>query len=476
MASTRWKLTIHHLGETRATHATAIVDADDWPTAFRDGRHQLGEAAEVPSDAACEVASDGTVTVVDGARQRRYILTPDQDVGSPAAPSAERAPAEPATGDKPLSRARHTLPYSPERAAALQREFEAARQVQAALAPHDPLPRPNLRAMPEGGEPRRSAVPPAPSQTTAAAAVASIAHPRPEGAHLPVLASRDVEPSPSSPLTYRERAFLLAGGASRALMEQLLTDELGVIQRALEGRPQGKYVTLALFDQPFEGVPMRPPLATLEWMDWRGDPVFTHATDLAEAPRPLVGAPPANTTTATGRRAEGTDADHRLSSAFEAMPDLHAQPTPVAAFAFAVALLERLVPVEAISACLYDIDTHEFRFVSLTGPGAEERRASAVPASAGLFGEAAQKSRDVLLVRDAARAAQFDPAVDGRVGLEAREVVYLPLRRQQQHLGMLQLINRRHARPHFTDTDLAILHYVASQLTEFLLTRRSVIH
>jgi hypothetical protein len=250
-----------------------------------------------------------------------------------------------------------------------------------------------------------------------------------------------------------------------------------VIQQSLADRPHGKYVNLAVFDEPFEGIPMHPPRATLEWMDWRGEPVFTLIADAATSALANTNAQPSEWVPARARTKHDTgEPDQRLAAAFEAMPELHTLTTPVAAFEFSVSLIERLVPAEAISVCLYDIDTHEYRFVTLTGSGATERKASAIPASVGLFGEATQQSRPLVVVPNASRAARFDPAIDGRLGLEAREIVYLPLRRQHHPLGMLQLINRCAPEGRFHESDLAVLHYIAAQLTEFLVTRRSLSH
>jgi GAF domain-containing protein len=130
-------------------------------------------------------------------------------------------------------------------------------------------------------------------------------------------------------------------------------------------------------------------------------------------------------------------------------------------------LLSELVPCEATSACLYDINTDEFRFVTLSGPGAEARQGEAVPNNTGLFGVAAHRVGQVLNVEDATQDERFDPGVDGRVGLEARSLLYMPLNHQGQLFGMVQLINRDN-RPAFTTADGDVTAYVGKQLGEFL--------
>src|SRR5690606_1899619 len=89
--------------------------------------------------------------------------------------------------------------------------------------------------------------------------------------------------------------------------------------------------------------------------------------------------------------------DDRLASAFEALQDLFFLSTPLEGLEFVVRLLDDLIPCEAASACLYDINTDEFRFVALTGPGADERRGEGVPRLVGLFGAASLCAGEALL-------------------------------------------------------------------------------
>ncbi|HVZ33769.1 MAG TPA: GAF domain-containing protein, partial [Polyangiaceae bacterium] len=193
------------------------------------------------------------------------------------------------------------------------------------------------------------------------------------------------------------------------------------------------------------------------------------ATLAGEPPRPA--APNAADVSAPEPAAES---DGRLATAFEAMPDLYFLPTPVAGLEFTIQLLSRLLPCEAISTCLYDINTDEFRFVALTGPGTFERRAGAIPSLAGLFGAAKrERGLDVFVVPDAAAEPRYDVQVDGRVGLAARTLAYVPVRNAGQLLGMLQLINREDEKG-FSQADVAILSYIGKQLGEFLAEKRAL--
>jgi GAF domain-containing protein len=130
-------------------------------------------------------------------------------------------------------------------------------------------------------------------------------------------------------------------------------------------------------------------------------------------------------------------------------------------------LLADLIPSEAASACLYDINTDEFRFVALRGPGAEQRKGEAVPRETGLMGASVRKVGVALRVNDVSSDERFDPGVDGRVDLEARNILYMPLNHEGRLLGILQLINRKIVHE-FTTADLDVIAYVGKQTGEFL--------
>lgn len=330
---------------------------------------------------------------------------------------------------------------------------------------------------------------------------------------LVTLGHRDEETSKESPLTYRERSYYWSPPAERSEVERALRAELINLQKALQGRARGQYINLAVFDHAFGDKPERPPVATLQWKDWRGEPVFAWLDELAsaswKAPQPgqpvassyfpdplapvgssyasVVSAPPtpvvpaaptrpiATPMRAPTRRESTGEQDLRLTIAFEAVQDLYFLATPADGLDFAVKLLAELVPSEAISGCIYDINTDEFRFVALTGEGANDRRAEAVRSKEGLFGVAAHGGRDNLIVPDVMNEPRFDPAIDGRHGLVARNMAFFVLHKADQLFGMLQLINRDNGQA-FRDADVAVASYVANQMTAFLREKRGLSH
>jgi GAF domain-containing protein len=126
-----------------------------------------------------------------------------------------------------------------------------------------------------------------------------------------------------------------------------------------------------------------------------------------------------------------------------------------------------MVPSEAISACLYDINTDELRFVALSGPGAAGLQGRAIPRASGLFSQAARLEHHASLFKDVFVEPAYDPDVDSRPGLDARNILLRPIVHEHQLLGMLQLINRR-GKLEFTPDDAHLVSYVAERLAEFV--------
>ena len=522
------------------------------PEEAKQVRKALEQARNLPSEAGESVS--GT-SPTDPAPPRPSL--PQVGVGAPGAigalaSSATRSPAEPRTSF-PVSAASLRGPAAvpppaahPPPAAAAPPDAQKAlgRQTMAYSAAESASARTQLLA----------------AQAAQASNSQALGPPRSPhelfGARQPILVTlggRDEEPSANSPLTYRERSYFGPPAAKRAEIESALRGELDSLRRSLVGRARGQYVNLAVFDHAFHQRPERPPVATLQWKDWRGeaslawagspetaqwqaspaqepvktsfapdspvmtasvpraanlprpgpmaatpqgvtpfaqpiDPFAMHpAPSLAQVPvvapqelppaqasaRPQAVAPFFAAPTPHGVRDQTGDQDKRLAIAFEASQDLYFLATPAEGLDFAVKLLHELVPCEAISGCLYDINTDEFRFVAVSGVGAEERRAAAVRSTVGLFSVAVRSGLDSLVVRDVAEEPRYDPVTDGRTGIVARDMAFFALHKGDHLLGMLQLINRRDARG-FTEGDLAVASYVAHQATEFLRSKRGL--
>ncbi len=93
------------------------------------------------------------------------------------------------------------------------------------------------------------------------------------------------------PLTYREYVYLVPASTSEADAERFLRTKLEALRAALAPVKTGKLVNLAAFEVAFQGKPPTPPLATLAWKDWRGDPVVGFPRRVPPPPSPAPVAP-----------------------------------------------------------------------------------------------------------------------------------------------------------------------------------------
>ena len=522
MAAKTWRLIVTDLGGSSALHEVT-VEAANWMAALTVGRTEIGEAGGMPTGASCAVAPDGKVTLHDPVARRTYALTPDVaqsftrnkasgpriPVDEAAAPAAAAASSE-ADGKKQKKKvSKKTIAYAVSPVTQGDPQVAQAPGGQQAPAPQpvqpqasQPLPQQAVQpAAPQPAAPQPASQPPPPQSAAPRSAPASERPVRPSAPPAPLasigewslLSERSETPTAESPLHYRERTFVVPDGTSKARAEAILRERLTESQAELADEPPGKYLNFAVFDHSWSDRPKRPPIVQIQWKDWRGDLEVSYPLEAKLAARaqraasqPPAAAPPAPAPLASpappatdehrppvarGKRTTTDEQDARLAHAFEATQDLFFLSTPAEGLDFAIRLLDELVPSEAATACLYDINTDEFRFVALSGPGAEERKGEAIPARTGLLGTAAERVGAAYIVPDVSGDTLFDPGVDGRVGLEPRNALYMSIHHQGRLLGILQLVNRRD-RPAYSTADSELVAYIAKQLAEFLFQAR----
>jgi hypothetical protein len=87
-----------------------------------------------------------------------------------------------------------------------------------------------------------------------------------------IASRRNEDPTPSSPLTYRELGIVVPESTTLADAEAIARAQLTIVQNAIGGAPKGQFVQLAVFDYEYSGKPSKgPPILTLTYKDWRGD-------------------------------------------------------------------------------------------------------------------------------------------------------------------------------------------------------------
>ena len=243
-----------------------------------------------------------TVEAAGAARQVATATAPPR----PATNAPKRAP-RPGTGNGAALAGEPIPPTEPMPAPPVSQSPKAAHV--AIVVPDDQVP-------PPPQPPRPSAPPMSDTQPTAAIPPASpvigvlhgvagamsndLASARPtqpsiESVKAPdftLVRKREEEPRPDAPITYREYAYAVDPGTDRKAAEVLLWQRFRELSQQIAGRPKGKFIQLAVFDHVFEKRPLRAPIASLAWKDWRGDPVVQFSADVVPEIKPAPSYPP----------------------------------------------------------------------------------------------------------------------------------------------------------------------------------------
>lgn len=516
MPTQSWRVVVTKLGGSDIV-GQVEVDAANWMGALRVGRERLGEQPTMPAGASCSVDGAGIATVLDPAARRKLVLTPLGPSANPSTPAPTHAGA-PSAAPAPAPTPVHAAPVQPVAASPVsapvtagpvsgpldasgqpkkRKRFEtvafvpghltaAAINAQAPVQVSAPAPTP--AAAPAPAPAPVVVVAQAPVRAASAATSATQPHAAasaPPDAHegdpgnrisstslrasqvgLEILLQRSEEPSPNNPICYRERAYFVPRGVTVQEAEASLRFELVALQDQMSSLKRGKLINLAAFDHRWTDAPERPPVVTLQWRDWKNEVLVDFPAARIESPRPR--APSASQ---AGLHAPASEApaqhDDRLDEVFQGLAELSRLQTPVDGLDLAVRLLEHYVPSEAISACLYDINTDELRFVSVLGEGAGDMQGKAAPLAGGLLGQSLRKEHRAAIFGDVLMEPAFNPEIDSRPGLDARSMLICPVISETHLLGGLQLINRLNTH-RYSQADANVASYIAERLGEFL--------
>jgi hypothetical protein len=424
VATKQWKVEISRLGGSDPLFL-GTVEAANWPAALQAGRAEIGETGGVPAGASCKVNPNGTVTIQDARERRRYQILPLKEE---APPPGTKKPV----GSVP------EMP-SPAALAPIAKPLSAPASVKRLASVPPPAPSPVAKARSRTPQPSS---PPA----------ASVEN------KLILLASRDEQPSASSPIHFRERMFAVPVPLPTGTGEKLAAKLLRRVQDEIKEEREAKFVRIEIFDHIWKDKPEHPAVVRLEWKDWNDtiDIEFPLEDVVRDSEIPQVSSVPPPPT------------EDRLAAAFEACHDLLFLQNRAEALEFAVHLLEELVPSEAAAAYLLDVNTDEFRVVAARGTGAHQRRGQAFPSSAGLLGAAsALAEHAVLVLADAAADPRYDENIDGVPGMDTRALLYRPLVHKGRLFGLLQLA-KGVTREMFTESDCEVVDYVTQQLSIFV--------
>lgn len=218
----RWFVEVSSIGDGSASEKLCI-EAKQWLTALEEARRLRGEP-DALSKFSIEVLDEG-YRAVNAALNTRYLVRP--------APS-----------DAPLT--------------------EGVGE------------RSTFRALGSGSSSQRA---PTPSRVPAATGATS-ERPHPTSNPPSTLPASELirkiteGPTAESPILYYEAAYAVEPGLSRPQIERVLLKHFQKVCAEIARGSSKKYVQLAIFDHHYEKYPVRPPLATLTWKDWRGAPVL----------------------------------------------------------------------------------------------------------------------------------------------------------------------------------------------------------
>ncbi|MCC6663118.1 MAG: hypothetical protein IT375_05195, partial [Polyangiaceae bacterium] len=328
----RWFIEVSRLGEETPLEKYCL-EAKQWQAALQEARKRRGDTGPL-SKFSIELLEQG-YRAVDPGQKIRYVVNkapPDASLSQPppagpvAAPGSFPSPQVPA---EPVIKSAHEpaastdpmaspLPHSDPLASAPKTDPMAALPPESHPPRTDPLPHPPpapaVTIPPDDVPPIGAGSPSSTTQPMTAPA----APPRPASTQLTqrslevarepdfqVVKKREEEPTEKMPMLYREYAYAVRPGTERASTEVLLWLRFRELRDALQGRTERKFIQLAVFDHVFEKKPARPPIATLMWKDWRGDPalqfpdpsgpVGTLSPPAVTAPPPAVTLPPSTT-------------------------------------------------------------------------------------------------------------------------------------------------------------------------------------
>jgi hypothetical protein len=311
----RWHVEVTSIGKTDGQ--SFCVEADSWQRALQSARGMRGETGPM-SGFSIELLEEG-YRAVDPMARLRYVVkraADDAPLTAGASPPASKAaspksavspsvpppgpggasaprPATTSAAKKPATVPSSASSPAASAPAAATSAPSAAASASAPLAAAPAAVAPPIAATPvvSVGAPAAAPAPPAPTSSVQPASATSAAS-APAG-DLPatqVIFKREQEPMPAAPLTYREYVYAVAQGTTEAAALRLLQAQFELIRGSLKGARAGKLVNLAVFDMVFQGKPPVPPLATLSWKDWKGEPItaFPRRAGRSNAPPPPV--------------------------------------------------------------------------------------------------------------------------------------------------------------------------------------------
>lgn len=256
----RWLVEVTSFGKTE--HESFCVAAATWERALKTARAQRGDHGAL-AGFSIELLDDG-YRAVDPVARLRYVVKPAPEGMVATLTSTDSLPPPAPSSQSSVAETSQYVAVSPSTAENVAKDapISSAPITAPLVTPKSAPPRPRISVAPAP----RGGIPEAPySEPIVGDSLPGVVATK-------LISKREQDPTSESPLAYREFAFLVAEGTTDADAEAMLRAQLKIVQGGLQSVRARKLVNLAAFDVKFEGKPPRPPIATLAWKDWKGDP------------------------------------------------------------------------------------------------------------------------------------------------------------------------------------------------------------
>jgi len=156
-----------------------------------------------------------------------------------------------------------------------------------------------------------------------------------------------------------------------------------------------------------------------------------------------------------------------LSELFERTQDVYGLDRDQG-MAFLLDLVMEKIPAESGSVFVSDFGNNDLALSSARGPKAAEleRMNLRMPVGVGIVGFCAQEAVS-LAISDTEKDPRFFRTVSQKIGYATRSILCAPMVSSGRTFGCIEVINKR-GTSHFTDSELAVLAYVAHQGAKYL--------
>lgn len=169
-----------------------------------------------------------------------------------------------------------------------------------------------------------------------------------------------------------------------------------------------------------------------------------------------------------GRELQAIDTGEVLAEVFEEMQDLYFTQEQDEAAEFVLNLAMKKIPAEAGSVFLADINTRELYFAAVRGPTSEKLKGQRLMITRGIVGFAARRGA-AIAISDVRKDPRFCNEFDSDSGFVTKSVMCAPVQYEGRSFGAIEILNRKGG-DSFTQGEVNVITYIATQLAEFIAT------